>query len=49
MDEVSSVLFCAFSGKGLKGVSTFRISLWAAYSLGGPALKNYEAANLEFL
>ena len=49
MDGVSLVLFYAVSGKGLKGVSTFQMSLWAVYKLGGPALKNYEAANLEFL
>lgn len=48
MDGVSSVLFCAVSGKGLKGVSTFEMSLWAVYRLGGPDLKNYEATNLEF-
>ena len=49
MDRVSSVLFCAVSGKGLKGVSTFQMRLWATYRLGGPGLKNYEAADLEFL
>ena len=43
------MLYCAVSGKGLKDVSTFQMSLWAVYSLVGPALKIYEAANLEFL
>jgi len=48
MDRVSSVLYRAVLGKGLKGVSTFQMSLWAAYRLGGPDLKNYEAANLDY-
>jgi hypothetical protein len=48
MDGIASVFYCSFSGKGLKDVSAFQMSLGATYRVGGPALKNYEASNLTF-
>ena len=39
MDRVSSVLYCAVSGTRLKSVSSFQMSLWAVYRLGGPAFE----------
>lgn len=47
MDAIASVFCCVVLVKGLKDISSFQMSLWATYRLGGPALKNYKASNFD--